>query len=900
MADVKRLAYVLNDINSISESELQAYELLLDYDKNDLIFIKGDKTKFSLKSFIKESTKNFLSTNHTKTSNQHSIATEESSGFMSAEDKTNLDLALEKLERIYGSVENGSDPYIIESNEYIIQDDKLMLPNTKINFNEIIYMPGACVIGIGERPEYDFVNAYDKMSYRDDFIYFNPRTNNIDIMFNIAYYDDHIEHEGVTYYINKRQAYQYNNDELVPLYKIRRRNKEYISETNILGKLSYENLSNSELTDIGRYKVPYSESMDHLLEKTLNNNGVNLSNKTHSKILISNIKREITDDMLHYFPLNNDSIDRITNQDLGKNIIYKKSPFGNMMRTSSNIGNYITMDDITNFTIDFLIDTTILDDDEVLSLLTDTMNKKFVVYIKDRALSVNYNGSTIDVQFDKVRKYQTVKLIKTNSMLRVYINETYINYISIDNNVTFKFFHLSAINTAIGELVISNNEVYINPYINSNVYLCDSFVTTKDNPILINRKEQFYLDDTKKEGFVAKFANENVINKGDIIKLYFNKETIDLPIRHTTITSIAGNKIALSDTGITFQIGDLVKIYNDEYDLLNETFKIVNKSFGDNGVVYFYLDKCLSSKNVGYKITNANLCAPNGLSYQGEAIENIIKNGYTLNFIAKEAYDKPIDVNYIEKIESDNSLFNINKVNSVKFDNNYITNESNNILELANTDITYTYKDTLISNTQKRKPIVIINDDITLNLTFNLKDFITCANDISSILKTLNLDTTLSISGGSNDVFINDKKINTKGKVIDIILSKDDLIIDDDYNVNIVIKTASDAKKGKLILTDARVKFSFECDYQFSIKNGIGQVTDYAVISDNMLFLNTMAETKIFIEERQDNYFIVDNYTPLTKNYNGYVLGLVNGNIFIVHTSDNKAYYLDKYYVEVK
>ena len=64
MADVKRLAYVLNDINSISESELQAYELLLDYDKNDLIFIKGDKTKFSLKSFIKESTKNFLSTNH--------------------------------------------------------------------------------------------------------------------------------------------------------------------------------------------------------------------------------------------------------------------------------------------------------------------------------------------------------------------------------------------------------------------------------------------------------------------------------------------------------------------------------------------------------------------------------------------------------------------------------------------------------------------------------------------------------------------------------------------------------------------------------------------------------------------------------------------------------------------
>lgn len=891
-----RLAYVLNNVNAIDKSELQPYEILLDYAKSDIIVVQKDLSLFSVKNYISSITRDFLSSTHTKLSNQHLEATSTRSGFLSPTDKIKLDRCAELIKDISNILINNKAPYTIKELSFNIVNDKLEI-TSKVNTGGLDIVPDKTILNIGERPTDTFMNAYDRIGYRDDVVLLDVNTNIICIKYNVQYSDDTIVIDGESYNITDRFSYKCGNNEYVPLYKIRRRNNSYISENNIFGKLSDNNITINEITDIGRYTLPVNESLDHVLVSNLNT-GINLSNKIHSKILLSNIKRDIDKQAFVYQSLDNTLIDLVNKQNLGKDVIYKKSPYGTMMRKAFNEGNYISFNQVEDFVLDFLIDTSSIHNDDTMIGLIDATLQPVITIGCDNSKLVVVSGDvkkTIDI--DTIRKYQSIKITKRGTLINIYVNEVYKDSLISNINYMIKFLSIPAKKISLGEVMMTTNMNYVNKHVNSNVYLTDTFITTDNNPTLIKRTEQFSLVDKTKNGFTAKFSNENVLNKDDSIFIYFNNQTVNIPVdMGINIVSIDGNKISLNKIG-NLKVNDIIKIFN-KYDNIDNSYRINNIQ---NNIIY--IDSIIPQKFKGYSVCKLNNCVPINISINNEKLTKIVKDDYYIQVILDKAYtsNSVITIDYVEKVDTDNSILdNINSINSIKFADKYTNTTSTLLKSLANTDITYTYKGNIITNAQKTKPIVIINDNIELSLQFNIKDFLMCYDNIESILETLEIAMDIELSGGSNDVLINNKKINTKGNILSISLNKDNLTIDEDFNVNVKISTKTGEKIGKLILDKIYVKL-YNTPYKnirvFDVRNSLNQVTDYCVITDDLLFLNSKEETKIFIEEKQDSYVIVSDYTPLTEEINGYVLANVSGNILIVHVADNRAYHLNKYYV---
>ena len=170
----RRMVYKLSDINALNKEDLFEYELLMDRTKNDLIIVNPDKSTFSFKDYIADITKDFLTTNHTKLTNQHPIATKNINGFLSKEDKVKLDNAIisinQLMEFMSTSLKTGSFT-LDDSFSYEIIEKGIKLSGIIRNNNISISLDENKIIDIGERPDKSFVNANNKIGYRDDLIY---------------------------------------------------------------------------------------------------------------------------------------------------------------------------------------------------------------------------------------------------------------------------------------------------------------------------------------------------------------------------------------------------------------------------------------------------------------------------------------------------------------------------------------------------------------------------------------------------------------------------------------------------------------------------------------------------------------------------------------------------------
>ena len=97
--EYRRFVYRPEDINVVKEKGvLNAHEVLLDYNNNDIILIQEDLKEWSLIDFIKNSLADKLSSEHLKLSNAHRIVSDKNNGFMSTSQFKTLNESKELLE----------------------------------------------------------------------------------------------------------------------------------------------------------------------------------------------------------------------------------------------------------------------------------------------------------------------------------------------------------------------------------------------------------------------------------------------------------------------------------------------------------------------------------------------------------------------------------------------------------------------------------------------------------------------------------------------------------------------------------------------------------------------------------------------------------------------------------
>lgn len=913
----KGMVYKLADINSLDKNDLFPYELLMDRTKNDLILVNEDKSTFSFKDYITSIASDYLKKDHIKLTNQHPLASYSNSGFMSVDDKKDLDNAIKSInilmEYMSTSLKTGSFT-VDDSFTYKITDNGIILSGIIHNNNISIVLDELKTIDIGDRPDKDFVNANNKIGYRDDFIYCDLDDDyEVKIVKDVIFVDNELVIRGtICEYNEERHVYKYGDSEIVPLLRIRRRNSSLISSSNVLGKLNdIEIVSKKEIIDITRRKIG-TYSLDHLLSESINEIDANSGTRIHSKIFKTNIKHQIDPFAISYIEFNNNDSCQITNQSLGKKIMYKKSPFGLMMRKSRNIGNFISFNKINTFTLEFLLDTSCFDQtsvasNEIIILKNSTLDNTLVVSgdINNKLINIScskdgiFQSEVLSAKIDTSIKYQFIKIVLETNNIKLYVNEKLLCSSKADNLDT-QFLQICSLDFSIGNVLLTPNIEYKNELINDNTYLIDNITVSKNNYVLIDHDEKFTneLNTSDNFNFELSLIDSGKISENDALYIYFNNEIIDVPIcEECKVTMASGNKITISKGIENIKVGDLVRI-SKGIDNINNRYKVIDIQ----GSVIL-LDKIIKSKYIGYTFSKFELTIPAKIYVNGEELRHVIREDYYIKILFDKEYpiDSEFEVKYIEKISEDNTLNKISDLDSALFGDKFSINNNNVLKNIDKTSMNIYYNNSAISYTNKTKSMVIINDKINLKINFNIKDFINIYEDKNTILNSLKLLFKISLSGGSNDILINGKKINTNGYLIPYQLTEKDLIIDDKFNVTVNISTSKGIKNGKLIISDCNCLCYLDNSNTFNIENAEGKVTDFAIISNKELFINSNSEIEIYAEEVEDNYLVLPNNikeNQLTDiNDEGYSLININNIIRLFHNEDRKYYYLNHFYI---
>ena len=902
----RRLAYIFNDINSLDLNQLKVHEVLLDYKNNDIIIVKEDKSTFSLFDYIGEKTKNFLKDSHMELANQHLCANETRNGFMSMDDFKLLYKCAEGLTEISKYLLlSQNESFTSESLLYRIENDNELYIEVIIKNNNVSIRPSNNRVVVPERPSIDFINAYSKVGYKDCLIAIDINDDyKIKIFDNVVFNDDFILADGKTFTYNSNTKLFVNDNgnqiKLMPLYKIRLRNSSLISSENILGKLNNDNLIDNEIIDISRVALPNST-----LQKLLQNSIPNLYNsfgaKIHSKVLQSNIKSHTNEDTKLYISMNKNQNDLITGQTLKKKVIYKKSPFGYMARKSLSDGDYISLNDIEDFCLEVLIDNT-------SSFNTDNVINDNVIVLKDskltsilelqafndgkfklNALSNGLMKTLSEFQIDRSIDYQFIKLAVNDGIIEIYLDEVLLDREPIDS-LEVKFLSVPTLNISFGELRIEPYG-YVNKVINKNVYLTSTNVSNDDD--LIISREAFSCNSESDKFTIDYTSHDNII---DYIDVYFENQLVDQAIEEKDkIEAIEGNKIYIKNCK-DYNIGEYINIING-IDNIKELYQI--KDIVDD---IMYLDKLVDDEFIGYYVSKYQLTVPIKLfNKSGELLHcKIIKYDYYIRIYFNEAYsiNDEFIIQFITVMDNSKIVDKIASVDAVQFANKYDVTTTDVLQTLDAHNVNMSCNGIIINDSIKNKPLVAIGDSIEFDIDFNIFDFIKSYSNNSPILRNMSICALFNISGGSNDILINDKKINTKGNIIPYVL--DNIPIAEDGTVEIKIKTNKDITNGKVITSDLRVLLLVKGYEAFSIENINKQITDFGIINNNKILINSADQTSVFIVEKIEDYNIIDIIEPnniLTEAISGYVLYNHNNIVKLLNVLDKKIYLLDKYYV---
>lgn len=903
-----QFVFPLTDYYVAEKRGFKAHELLTKYDgdnANDLILIDDNLEPHSLFDYITSALKNKLEISHIKSTNQHLVATELASGFMSATDKMNLNslqLVVNYIKEIINNTMT-TDIFYLKDLSYEILDDKLKI-NGQIKCGNFILDIPSTLLKLTDRPDKDFTNAYGKVSYRDDLVYAKliENENNIPelelvLSSDIKYNEDIIVISNKEYIYNKTNfIYESETEKIIPLYKLRRYNSTYVSPDNIMGRRGDLILSSDEIFNVGIFNKN-DEDINYTLTKNISRLKQGLTyNNNKVRILRSNLSRDVKSALL-YIPFNNSDEDKINSFTLNKNCSYQKSPYGNMMRNSSDKGNYVQLSKkVSNFMLEFLLDTeSIVDKSETIISLKNITIADIVTIVNENGVLktiINNTKYVIPIDFNKKFNFINLQYNLSSGKLVVYINSektNEYNIATIDDPI--RYIQVEAMDTSLGEVLISTQMDNICNDINTNVYLVNGFNDIKSYIDMEYITTKMSVTDTLNDYYKATFslATTTKISKNDILSFNFNNNIVDIYNSSLTISDIYSNKILVKNNN--FKIDDIVIIYNGVKNMENY-YHVINTD-GD----YIYLDKIIDTTLIGYHIDNIFNGTKLLVKIGDEILDKIYTDKNSINVMFDKEYDidSEIEVTFI-KSDFINSIFDkVNTFEIVSINDIYLEkSESNELINLNKDDITVKYNDKLISNEKlQSERLGIVNDKINISCDVNMNDFI-IINNVNNLNKAVEISCDIRLSSGSNEVIINDKSYDRGNLLTDYHI--DNLKIDDNGHITFNINTKSNNSIGKIIIEKINIIVRFKDGELFKILNQDNKVTDYVLLSDKYIYTDSTSPINIIITEKTDNYKTIENYTEITNEIDGYSIVIDDNNILKIKNK-NKFYDLDKRYI---
>lgn len=894
MANDKRLAYIFNDINSLDINNLKKHEVLLDYNNNDIIVVKEDGTLFSMFNYIAEKTKRFLNDTHMTLENQHLLANSKRSGFMSLNDYNLLQLCSNKISEIAEQILlNKKESYNIKSLDYTIEGKKIIV-DAVIKNNNLSIIPKNNIINIPNRPSKDFINAYTKQGYMDCLVYVNENYE-MKLLTNVILNETSIITLEKTYIYNENMNIFINSEEIIiPLYKIRLRNNTLISSENIMGKLTNDDIVENEIIDIARHERP-NESLERLLLKNIHNVYNSFGFKDHSKILMTNLIPEDYNDNYLYISMNKDQYDKLSNQSLNKNPIYKKSPYGYMARKALSIGDYITLNDLSKFTFEILINNRSFDISDINESFVQfkdvSLNDKINVQVYSNgvveidAVQNNELSLITKLNLDLKTDYAFLKLNIGNDLIEIYLNEELMYRDKIDD-IKIKYLLIPTMNIGFGEVRIAKYG-YINPIINKNTYL----ITNSANDSIIVETDTI----SKDENGLKTTSDFNIVDgKIAYIDVSFENQIVDQmdSYSYDIINGIDGNIIYIDNTW-QYKQGDIITITDGISNIQNQ-YRV--NDLTDESLI---LDKIVPYNYENYKVSKWHVPIKLYDKNNNEVICHIIKNDYWVRIFLDQEYteNSKFKIEFISLLDNGKIPSKIKSVESVQFGDKYTIHSKNKLKTISTQNVDITFNDILVDGSIKNKPLVAINDNIACNIKFNIYDFIRPYVKSSPIINNMVIEASLLICGGNNDVWVNGKKLNTESSIIPYKIT--DLEVDLNGDVNINITTETQNTIGKLIISDINIDLSVNGFDAFIIENQDNQITDFGIVNDEKILINSKDPVYIYIFELIPHYEVLEEIEEdriLTQEINGWVLYNSNNLIKLVNVITKTMFLLDKCY----
>lgn len=905
--EVNGIRFQLLNIEDVDPKDYVPHELFAK-GENDLVMIDSNCKPFPFLDFIIKKLNQKVGLNHLNTSEAHAIVDSKTSGFMSSAlyDLLNKNTnTISELAYEIG-VNRSMNPYSIDLLEYILDGNTITIKNAIISNGAWIARLYNHAIMLKERPKKEFINKDNKSGYRDDLILIKMLDGKNG---ELLYISDCIYTEDIIYFGNTTLRYNSNfhyykaNDDTIiyiPLLKIRMRNNELISINNINGYLT-ESINKFEVEDISRHKIATSKLNDLLEDiiKEYKENGNMYSNSQMIKILSTRKEREdVKNNVLLYLPLNGNDIEQKTEQRLNKEMRYRTSPFGKMMRNALKSGDIISFDQQNKFILEFLFCNENVTTESVIRLFNQNLKCISELTIDKKVITININNQSIyNLDMSNFEKFSFVKLYyDTSGQLIVYVNNKILCDKIIEPFEAIKKIQIPALSTEIGEIVIGT-PLYQNSINDNNILIPnDTFISTENH--IYKNSSTFDIYTVNDElNVVMDMKNTGLIQPGDIMNVYFNNEIIDSYEEKYSIVNIIGNKILTTDNS-AFKIGDVILIGNID-TRYNETYNIINKDKD-----FIYLDKVISKSAIGYNIFNINdslgvIIKDN----KGKQLTNIIKDRFSASVVFTEEYDvrTRFTIEYFYKKDKENIINKIDDIESVYMNGEVLKSISHGGY-YKKSDMTVYYNDEYITpliTKDQEKYDVFRSEDINLSISIFLSDFMNCSavplEEITKIFDIKFITHVGTTKGGA--IRINNKEIKTEPNIvipysIDIEPTPDHVY---KFKINV---TNENPNNNTLILGDTifMIEFKENISQKFFKPVESGPINDYICLNKNKsLFVSNTDNLDIICNYKEDNYVNISDYEVLVTN-GDYKL-IKGSNNLIMFTINNKFYYLDKYYI---
>lgn len=917
MSNMKRLAYRLPNINEIADSELKAHEILLDYENNDLVVIDKDGNEaYRLSDLIRRATENCLDETHLKSSNQHIEATETQNGFMSKKDKQILNKLVQIVKQLSNDVQKSVKPvsegYVFENPlNYSIIDKKLYVDGTlKTSIINKEFVTGE--VQIKARPNKTFINAYSEAGYRDDFVGFSVESEEIVLKYfeNVKYTkDDRLFIGNVEVpFMTTKMVYMIKNMLIVPVCIIRRRNNEIISVDNMSGKITDSYVNHEEILDIAKYVTP-DKSLEKLLEENIKEyvHQAYINNRNKKiKALKTNIKGVPFDNelVLSYIPLNGDDRDVVTGQALGGKIYYKKSPFGKMMGGATSANNLISFKETSEFVLSFIAGNCSCKEAPI-QILDSSGQPILTVNWNDKVL--NISGKEIELK-NPYSKYKAIDIKKYYGYIDLFIDgELVLNRVNYSKLNPAFFININPDDICeVCQIIITSDMKHVSTAINEDVVIFDNVIKLSDNPIIVPRVDKIDLKNLSMNNISVTMNNSKPdrFMPGDYMTIAFENDLVDLEYINSGMVTSSKTQIENVITvkgGTPFRKNDIVKVF-DGYKNIENTY-MVNEAICVNGIQSVKLNTIAGICD-GMYIAKSDTAIPIYLEIDRlPADVNFMRYKKLIKIVFNKEYliRSNFVVHYIEKKCNDHVDTLSQKIKSVSFgDINVIHNNDRNFIDLSCKNMDIYFNDKKILPNEKDRPMLFIDDDITVKIKANVKDFLPKNVDLPLISSLFEPILHLKLNTGSNHATVNGNVCDTNNITVDRYIKGE---IDDNGDVLFVFKTKSDVKQGKLYLSIDNIKLCdknnmfFINDISF-IKNQFGIITDLLIGTHDMLYICSQEEVTLFytksdIEEVTD---IVDT-EPISCTFDNYTLvkDICTDNIFLQDIE--KVYRLDRTYV---